>query len=88
MINRTQDRDQVCFESSEEKQGSLSSSLYLTKKDVTVKMKAKKLTLLFMTCPSYKMNRGRLRRKSSKGPEDGRKAQERGHKDRTARLPM
>lgn len=55
---------------------------------MTMKMKAKKLTLLSVTCPSYKMNRGRLRRKSSKGPEDGRKAQERGHKDRTARLQM
>lgn len=50
------------------------------------KMKAKKLTLLSTTCPSYKMNTGRLRRKSFKGPENGRKAQERGDRDMTVRL--
>lgn len=45
-------------------------------------MKAKKGTPISMTCPSYKVNTGRLRRKSFKGPEESRKAQERRDRDR------
>lgn len=53
-----------------------------------MKMKARKLALLSMTCPSYKMNTGRLLRKSFKGPEDGREAQERRDRDMMGRLVM
>lgn len=36
-----------------------------------MKMKAKKLTPVSMTCPSYKMNTGRLRRKRFRGWQGG-----------------